>query len=176
MCSQRSNPRATSTHTFPSSLPPSLQGFTCQDKTRICHPAPSEPRNTAKELLEGCFHGTGTTKLPSGQAWAWAKWVDCSVGNTSWSSGYDTSLLGSWNIMMPFPSRCFFLNVLFDPGKVWWVLRMHEDQALGELNKRQTSEAPLLVQQVWVQSAETSLFIHCCGSQAPPPLILLLKS
>ena len=100
------------THSLPPSLPPSLQGFTCQDKTRICHPAPSEPRNTAKELLEGCFHSTGTTELPSGQSWAWAKQVDCSVGNTSWGGEYNTSsLLGSWGIMIPFPSRCFFLNV-----------------------------------------------------------------
>lgn len=38
---------------------------------------------------------------------------------------------------------------------------------LGNLMKQISQRAPLLVQQVWVQSAETPLFIHCCGSQAP---------
>lgn len=48
-------------------------------------------------------------------------------------------------------------------------LRMHERSSTWELNKRQISEAPLLVQQVWSSECRDSVVYSLLWFPSPPP-------
>ena len=106
------------THSLPPSLPPSLpHSRALHVRTRpgfVIQPPPPEKhcRRAAGRLFsQHRDHRAAFQPIWSLSQTGGLLCVEIPLGGVG-VGGYNTSsLLGSWNIMIPFPARCFFLNV-----------------------------------------------------------------